>query len=105
MQKTKMVGFSYKKDVIYYVFTSDPNYVNQISFKEIKVLCLKNSIPFENQTFTHFITRIRIKYFDELKGRIKSSKEFKQLVLDKSKDKCACCNCKIENKSHYTIGK
>ncbi len=40
------------------------------------------------------------KYFDELNGRIKFSKEFKQLVLNKSKGKCACCNCKIDKKFH-----
>ena len=99
-KKTKIVGFSYKIDVINYVFACDPNDVNQISFKEIKILCEKNSIPFKNQTFTQFITQIRVKYFDELKGRIKFSKEFKQLVLNKSNGKCACCNCKLENKYH-----
>ena len=101
-KKTKIVGFSYKckLGVINYVFTCDPNDVNQISFKEIKILCEKNSIPFKNQTFTQFITQIRVKYFDELKGRIKFSKEFKQLVLNKSNGKCACCNCKLENKYH-----
>ena len=81
-------------------FACDPNDVNQISFKEIKVLCEKNSIPFKNQTFTQLVTQMRVKYFDELKGRIKFSKEFKQLVLNKSKGKCACCNCKIDKKFH-----
>ncbi len=46
-KETKIVGFSYKIDVINYVFTCDPNDVNQISFKEIKILCEKNSIPFK----------------------------------------------------------
>jgi hypothetical protein len=59
-KKTKIVGFSYKINVITYVFTSDPNDVNQISFKEIKALCEKNSIPFKNQTFTQFITQIKL---------------------------------------------
>jgi 5-methylcytosine-specific restriction protein A len=43
---------------------------------------------------------MRVKYFDELRGRIKFSKEFKQLVLNKSKGKCSCCNCKLDNKFH-----
>jgi hypothetical protein len=46
------------------------------------------------------VTQIRVKYYDELKGRIKFSKEFKQLVLNKSKGKCACCNGKLDNKYH-----
>ena len=41
---------------------------------------------------------MRVKYFDELKGRIKFSKEFKQLVLNKSNSKCACCKCKLDKK-------
>jgi hypothetical protein len=57
---------------------NDPNDVNQISFKEIKVLCEKYNVPFKNKTFTQLVTQIRVKYFDELKGRIKFSKEFKQ---------------------------
>ena len=60
----------------------------------------KNNVPFKNQTFTQLIKQIRTKYFDELKGRIKFSKEFKQLVLDKSENKCACCKCKLEDKYH-----
>jgi 5-methylcytosine-specific restriction protein A len=43
---------------------------------------------------------MRVKYFDEPKGRIKFSKEFEQLVLNKSNGKCACCNCKLDNKFH-----
>ncbi len=70
-KKTKIVWFRYKiegiiKD-INYVFACDPNDLNQISFKEIKVLCEKNSIPFNNQTFTQLVTQMRVKYFDELK--------------------------------------
>ncbi len=45
----------------------------------------KQHVPFKNQTFTQLIKKIRTKYFDELKGRIKFSKEFKELVVDKSK--------------------
>jgi 5-methylcytosine-specific restriction endonuclease McrA len=95
-KKTKIIGFTYEIKKINYVFVCDPNDVHQITFKEIQVLCEKNNVPFKNQTFTQLIKQIRTKYFDELKGRIKFSKEFKQLVLDKSKNKCACCNCKLD---------
>ncbi len=61
-KKTKIVGFRYKINDINYVFACDPNDVNQISFKEIKVLCEKNSIPFKYQTFTKLVTQIRVKY-------------------------------------------
>ncbi len=44
-KKNKIVGFRYKINDIDYVFAFDPNDVIQISFKGIKVLCEKNSIP------------------------------------------------------------
>ncbi len=40
-KKTKIVGFRYKIENINYVFACDPNDVDEISFKEIKVLCEK----------------------------------------------------------------
>ncbi len=76
-KKTKIVGFKYKINDFNYVFACDPDDVNQISFKEIKVLREKNSIPFKTQTFTQLVTQMRVKYYDELKGSIKFSKEFK----------------------------
>ncbi len=42
----------------------------------------KNNVPFKTQAFTQLIKQIRTTYFDELKERIKFSKEFKQLVVD-----------------------
>ena len=84
-KKTKIIGFTYEIKKINYVFVCDPNDVHQITFKEIRALCEKNYVPFKNQTFTQLIKQIRTKYFDELKGRIKFSKEFKQLVLNKVK--------------------
>jgi hypothetical protein len=44
--------------------------------------------------FTQLVTHIGVKYYDELKGRIKISKK------NKSKGKCASCDCKLENKFH-----
>jgi hypothetical protein len=43
-KKTKIVGFRYKIENISYVFACDPNDVNQISFKKIKVLCEKKIV-------------------------------------------------------------
>jgi 5-methylcytosine-specific restriction endonuclease McrA len=49
---------------------------------------------------TQLIKQIRTKCFDELKGRIKFSTEFKQLVVGNSKNICACCKHKLEDKFH-----
>ena len=99
-KKTKIVSFRYVKNKINYVFACDPNDVHQISFREVKALCEKNSLPFKNQTFMQVVKQLRTKYFDEINGRIHFSKEFKQLVLDKSKNKCAKCDCCLKGKKY-----
>ena len=45
----------------------------------------KNDLPFKNQTFMQVVKQLRSKYFDEITGRIKFTKEFKEMVLEKSK--------------------
>jgi hypothetical protein len=86
-KKTKIEGFKYKKNNIIYMFVCDPNAVHNITYKEVKVLCEKNDLPFKNQTFMHVVKQLRSKYFDEITGRIKFTKEFKEMVLEKSKNK------------------
>jgi energy-coupling factor transporter ATP-binding protein EcfA2 len=99
-KKTKVVSFKYLKNKINYVFTCDPNDTNQITFKEVQVLCEKNSLPFKNQTFMQVVKQLSTKYFDELNGRIHFSKDFKQLVLDKSKNTCTKCACCLKGKKY-----
>ena len=82
------------------MFVCDPNAVHNITYKEVKVLCEKNELPFKNQTFMQVVKQLRTKYFDEITGRVKFSKEFKEMVLNKSKNKCAGCKCCLKNKKH-----
>jgi hypothetical protein len=61
---------------------------------------LKKNVPFKNQTFIQLVTQIRVKHYDEFKGIIQFSKDFKQRVSNKTDGKYACCNCKISKKYH-----
>jgi 5-methylcytosine-specific restriction enzyme A len=99
-KKTKIEVFKYKKNNIIYMFVCDPNAVHNITYKEVKVLCEKNDLPFKNQTFMHVVKQLRSKYFDEITGRIKFTKEFKEMVLEKSKKKCAGCKCCLKAKKY-----
>ena len=99
-KKTKIEAFKYKKNNIIYMFVCDPNAVHNITYKEVKVLCEKNDLPFKNQTFMQVIKQLRTKYFDEITGRIKFTKEFKEMVLEKSKKKCAGCQCCLKNNKY-----
>jgi 5-methylcytosine-specific restriction enzyme A len=99
-KKTKIEAFKYKKNNIIYMFVCDPNAVHNITYKEVKVLCEKNDLLFKNQTFMHVVKQLRSKYFDEITGRIKFTKEFKEMVLEKSKKKCAGCKCCLKAKKY-----
>jgi 5-methylcytosine-specific restriction enzyme A len=99
-KKTKIEAFKYKKNNIIYMFVCDPNAVHNITYKEVKVLCEKNDLPFKNQTFMHVVKQLRTKYFDEITGRIKFTKEFKEMVLEKSEKKCSGCQCCLESKKY-----
>jgi 5-methylcytosine-specific restriction enzyme A len=99
-KKTKIEAFKYKKNNIIYMFVCDPNAVHNITYKEVKVLCEKNDLPFKNQTFMQVVKQLRSKYFDEITGRIKFTKEFKEMVLEKSEKKCAGCQCCLESKKY-----
>jgi 5-methylcytosine-specific restriction endonuclease McrA len=99
-KKTKIEGFKYKKNNIIYMFVCDNNALHNITYKEVKVLCEKNDLPFKNQTFMQVVKQLRSKYFDEITGRIKFTKEFKEMVLEKSKKKCAGCECCLESKKY-----
>ena len=74
-KKTKIVSFKYVKNNINYVFACDPNDIHNMSFREVKVLCEKNSLPFKNQTFMQVVKQLRTRFFDEINGRIHFTKE------------------------------
>ena len=48
----------------------------------------------------HVVKQLRSKYFDEITGRIKFTKEFKEMVLDKSEKKCVGCQCCLEKNKY-----
>jgi 5-methylcytosine-specific restriction protein A len=57
----------------------------------------------EKYDISHYgfvVKPLRTKYFDELNDRIHFSKDFKQLVLDKTKNKCEKCECCLKGKKY-----
>jgi len=78
-RKTKIEAFKYKKNNIIYMFVCDPNDVHNITYKEVKVLCEKNDLPFKNQTFMHVVKQLRSKYLTKSKAEsnlLKNSKKW-----------------------------
>jgi hypothetical protein len=66
---------------------------NVITYKEIKNLCIENDIEFKNQTYTGFITHLKNKFYDELPGRIKFTKEQRSQFNQQFKYTCNMCKC------------
>ena len=61
--KTNIMEFHFKpcKGMLI-IFCCDPNDINVITYKEIKDLCIVNGVEFKNQTYTGFITNLKIIY-------------------------------------------
>jgi len=88
---------THEKNVI--IFCCDPsNDINVITYKEVKELCIKNNIEWKNQTYTGFITNLKNNFFDELRGRIKFTKEQRNEFNKEFKFKCNMCKCCTKEK-------
>jgi hypothetical protein len=69
--KSNILEFQFKtheKNIV--IFCCDPNDINVITFKEVKELCIQNKVEWKNQSYTGFITSLKIislmNYVDEL---------------------------------------
>ncbi len=76
------------------IFCCDPNDINVVTYKESKDLCIVvSNVEFKNQTYTGFITILKNNFFDELRGRIKFTKEQRNEFNKEFKFKCNMCKC------------
>jgi len=91
--KSNILEFQFKtleKNII--IFCCDPsNDINVISFKEVKELCIQNKVEWKKQSYTGFITSSKKKFFDELRGRIKFTKEQRNEFNKEFNFKCNVC--------------
>ncbi len=67
------IHFKPRKDILI-IFCCDPNDINVITYKEIKNLCVENKIEFKNQTYTGFITNLKIISLMNYVGELSSLK-------------------------------
>jgi len=104
--KSNILEFHFKtheKNII--IFCCDPsNDISVISFKEVKELCIQNKVEWKNQSYTGFITSLKNNFFDELRGRIKFSKEQRNESNEEFNFKCNVCKrCTKKNHLKLTI--
>ncbi len=97
--KTNIMEFHFKarKDILI-IFLCDPNDINVITYKEIQDFCIENNIEFKNQTNIEFITNLKNNFFDDLRGRIKSTKEQRLQLAKLFKFTCIYCKCYVKDK-------
>ena len=63
-----------------------------------------NKVEWKNQSYTGFITSLKNNFFDELRGRIKFSKEQRNESNDEFNFKCNVCKrCTKKNHLKLTI--
>jgi hypothetical protein len=77
----------------------DPsNDINEITYKAVEELCIQNHIEWKNQTYTEVITNLKNNFFDELRGRIKFTKEQRNKFNKEFKFKCNMRKCCTKEK-------
>jgi len=96
--KTNILEFHFKACKGHLImFCCDPNDINVITFTQVQCLCIQNKIEWKNQTYTSFITSLKINFFDELRGRIKFNKNQRLELAEQYKYKCNMCKCCIKD--------
>ena len=92
--KTHIMEFHFKarKDILI-IFLCDPNDINVITYKKVQGLCIEHNIEIKNQTYVELATNLKNNFFDDLRGRIKSSKEQHLQLAKLFKFTCIYCKC------------
>ena len=82
-----------KKDVILVV---DPNIEHGETYKTVRQLYNTTSIEFKNQSFSHLIKELKIRFLDSKLQRHQPTKEERQRLLDKADGCCELCKKEIK---------
>ena len=99
--KTNIMEFHFKTiEDNMLIFCCDPNDINVITYKEVKELYDQNKMEWKNQTYTGFITQLKEKFYDELNGRFKFTKEQKDAICKKFGYQCNICKCCIKTEKY-----
>ena len=95
---TTQIIFKYDgKNIILVI---DPNDLKQMNYKDVKVLCEKVNIEFENQSFSTLVKQLKDRFYDSKSIRHKFTTEERTNLFNKD-NKCSCCQKEFNNKKFH----
>ena len=81
----------FKKDDKDIILVIDPNIEHGMTFKDVRQLCNNAEIEFRNQSFSHLIKELKVRFLDSKPQRHQPTKEERQILLDKADGCCELC--------------
>jgi len=94
--RSNTTQINYNKDGRDIILVIDPNIEHGMTFKDVRQLCNKVKVVFNNQSFTQLIKEELKKYFDAKIERHQPTKEERANLFDKADGCCASCKKKIK---------
>jgi hypothetical protein len=78
------------------VLVIDPNIEQGMNYKDVRTLCNKTDIEFTNQSVSHLIKQLKIRFFDAKPSRHQPTKEERRGLLEDASGCCASCQKMIK---------
>ena len=95
---TTQIIFKYDgKNIILVI---DPNDLKKMNYKDVKVLCEKVNIEFENQSFSTLVKQLKDRFYDSKSIRHKFTTEERTNLFNKN-NKCGCCQKELNKKKFH----
>ena len=83
------------------ILVIDPNIEQGMTYKDVRNLCKKTEVEFTNQSMSHLVKQLKIRFFDSKPQRHQLNKEERQ---DRLEDAGGCCaSCKKEINKVFDI--
>ena len=86
----------FKKDDKDLILVIDPNIEHGMTYKDVRQLCNTTEIEFKNQSHSHLIKELKIRFLDSKPQRHQPTKEERQILLDKADGCCQLCKKTIK---------
>ena len=77
------------------ILVIDPNIEQGMTYKDVRNLCKKTEVEFTNQSMSHLVKQLKIRFFDSKPQRHQLNKEERQERLEDAGGCCASCKKEI----------
>ena len=91
---------NFTKDGKKIILVIDPNIDVGMTYKDVRQLCNKVAIEFNNQSFSNLIKQLKKRFFDSKVERHQPTKDERQKLLDLANGCCATCKKAVKKVFH-----